>query len=710
MSDTVSNLKYIFSSKSVAIFGASSKPNSVGRSLFNNMLYNGYCGVLYPLNPKISSISGVPCYPNIQEVPGPVDLGIFILPSTVTAGALRDAVDKGIKAAVVISAGFKEIGGDGIKREEELKQIIKEHGIRLVGPNCLGVINTDPDVMMNASFAKTMPKEGNISFVSQSGALCTAVLDYAKGNNFGFAKFISIGNKADVNEIDLLKYLHEDPKTDVILMYVEDLTHGYEFIQVAREITGNLTNPKPILAIKSGRTVKGAQAASSHTGSLSGSDEVYDAIFNQAGIIRAERVEELFDLAIAFAQQPLPKGNRVAIITNAGGPGILATDSCIRMGLELSSLEENTVEDLKKNLPLTANVSNPIDVIGDARHDRYKAALTTIEKDPNVDAILTILTPQDMTDIEAIAWEIVNVAKKFNKPLLANFMGIIDVSKGVEILETNQIPTYIFPESAVKALASMYEYTQWCSRPRTEVRKFDDVDQQTVRKVFDKVWQEKRVHLPEIEALDVLNAYGFPTLPSKLVTTAEEALKAAKSIGYPVVLKVVSPDIIHKVDVGGVVVGIDTHNDLLEAYLDMTNTVQKNVPEAKLWGVNVQKMAKSGTEVIVGMNRDPKFGPVIMFGLGGTFVEALKDVTFRLLPVREFGAYRMIKTIRSYKMLDAFRGKKSKDIDAVAEIIMRLSQLVMDFPEIQEFDMNPIIVYEKGEGCKVADARIILNE
>ncbi|UCG51760.1 MAG: acetate--CoA ligase family protein [Candidatus Latescibacterota bacterium] len=706
----MSNLDSIFSSHSIAVVGASSKPNTVGQSIFSNLLFSGYCGVLYPVNPKAKSISGVRCYANVKEIPGELDLGIFIVPSVVTAQALLEAADKGIKAAIVISAGFKEIGGEGVKREEELKRIVKEHGIKLVGPNCLGVINTDPDVMMNASFAKTMPKEGNISFVSQSGALCTAVLDYAKGNNFGFAKFISIGNKADVNEIDLLKYLHKDPKTDVILMYVEDLMNGYEFIQVARDITGNDENPKPILAIKSGRTDQGAKAASSHTGSLAGSDEVYEAIFNQAGIIRAERVEELFDLAIAFAQQPLPRGKRVAIVTNAGGPGILATDSCIRSGLELASFEETTVEELKKHLPPTANFSNPIDVIGDARHDRYHAALSAVCNDPNVDSVITILTPQDMTDIEDIAWEIVNTSKSCNKPLLANFMGIIDVSKGVQILEENEVPTYIFPESAAKALASMYDYTQWCSRPRTEVRKYDDVDGETVRKIFEKVRQEKRVHLPEIEALEVLKAYGFPTLPSELATSADDALKAAKKMGYPVVLKIVSPDIIHKVDVGGVVVGIDSHNELLDAYLEMTNSVAQKAPKAKLWGVNVQKMASSGTEVIVGMNRDQKFGPLIMFGLGGTFVEALRDVTFRFVPILELGAYRMIQSIRSYKMLEAFRGKKAKDIHAIADIIMRLSQLIMDFPEIQEFDMNPIMVYEEGEGCKVADVRIILNK
>lgn len=703
------NLDSIFYPSSIAVIGASTRDGSVGQSIFSNLLFGKYKGVLYPVNPKAKSINGVKCYASVKDIPEPFDLAVLIVPSNSAPQTLKECVEKGAKGAIIISAGFKEVGGEGVKLENEIKEIVQKANIPLVGPNCLGMINTDPEISINASFAVSMPKEGNIAFISQSGALCTSVLDYAKGLDFGFSKFISIGNKADVNELDLLKYLHNDKKTKVILMYLEDLANGYEFIQTARLITSEGENKKPIIAIKSGTTFQGAKAASSHTGSLTSSDEVYDAIFTQGGILRVERIEDLFDLALGFSQQPLPKGKRVAIITNAGGPGIMATDACIRYGLEISPLKKETVEELKKYLPPTSNFNNPIDVIGDAKADRYDAALKTVIKDENVDGLIVILTPQSMTDTTEIAKKVVETSKASDKPVLATFMGIVDVSSGVEILKKNQIPHYIFPESAAKTLSSMHKYVEWCGRPRTTVMIFQDLDKETAKMEIEKVSKEGRKHMPEIEAIEVLKAYNLPTLPSKLVNSLEDAILAAQEIEFPVVLKVVSPDIIHKLDVGGVAVGIDNANDLLNAYVAMQKNLKEKAPNAKIKGINIQKMAKQGLELIVGVNRDPKFGPVMMFGLGGSFVEALKDITFRLCPIRELGAYKMIEEIRASRMFSEFRGKKAKDKKAIANIIMRTSQLVMDFPQIQELDMNPIFLYEEGEGAVIADARIILK-
>ena len=702
-------LDAIFAPKSVAVVGASTREGTVGKSIFNNLLVSDFQGVLYPVNPKARSIHGVRCYPSVEEIPDTIDMAILIVPSKATPETLRKCVERGAKGAIVISAGFKEVGDEGRKLEDEVKAIVAESGISMVGPNCLGVINTDPTVMMNASFAVSMPEAGNIAFISQSGALCTAVLDYAKGIGLGFSKFISIGNKADVNETHLLQYLHDDPQTDVIMLYVEDLSDGWGFLQAARDITSSDENAKPILAIKSGRTAQGAKAASSHTGSLAGSDIVYDAIFTQAGILRADRMEELFDYAVAFSKLPVPEGPRVAIITNAGGPGIMATDAAIRSDLEMAAFEEKTVKELRKHLPPSSNFSNPIDVIGDARSDRYRAALEAVSRDPNVDSIITILTPQQMTDIEDIAREVVKASEESHKPLMASFIGTVDVSGGVKILEENNIPHYIFPESAAKALSVMEQYRQWRKRPRTEVKAFSDVDTKAAKKVLDKARKDGRLHLPELEAMEVLKAYKIPTLESKLVTSAEEALFAAEEIGFPVVLKIVSPDIIHKFDIKGVYLNLKEPNDLLTAYVEMMKNVKEKMPEARIWGANIQEMAKPGREMIIGMNRDPKFGPILMCGLGGTYVEAIRDVSFRVAPIRELSATGMIRDLRSYALLEAFLGRRPSDKECLAEILERVYQLSVDLPQVEELDMNPIMVYEEGEGCRVADARIIIR-
>ncbi len=706
--NNIKSLDAIFAPKSIAVVGASTRVESVGRAVFNNLLQGEFTGVIYPVNPKTKSISGVRCYSSVLEIPDKVDLAVIIIGPQFIPQMMKECGECGVKGAIIISAGFKEIGGEGIILQEKVKKIAEEYKIRVMGPNCLGVINTDPEIRMNATFATSMPMQGNIGFISQSGALCTAVLDYAKGQHIGFSKFISMGNKLDITENDLLMYLQDDPKTDVILLYLEQLSNGQEFIDICRIITGESKKLKPILAIKSGRTAQGAKAASSHTGSLSGSDEVYDAIFSQGGVLRVETVEELFDYAIAFANQPIPKGNRVAIVTNAGGPGIITTDACIRHGLHLASFSEKTISDIKDKLPSTASLTNPIDVIGDAQHDRYDAAITAVMNDENVDGVITILTPQAMTDTENIAQVILRIGKGSKKPLLSSFMGVVDVSSGVKILESNGMPHYKFPEGAARSLAKMSTYANWLKRPRTEVKNFK-VDKDAALRIIQKARNEKREYLPEIEAFQVFETYGFPLIKFQLADSKEKAIAAAEKIGYPVVMKIASPDIVHKVDVGGVKLNLKSKEEVGNAFDTMMGNVKKAAPNAQIWGVNIQEMLPKGKEVILGMNRDPQFGPLLMFGLGGTYVEIFKDVTFRLAPIRELGAYRMIESIRSYKILQGVRGEKPSDIKSIAETLERLSQLVTEIDDIAELDINPLLVFEEGKGCRVADGRILLR-
>jgi acetyltransferase len=700
------DLEHVFYPKSVAVLGTNRVVGTVPYDIFANILKDSFQGIVYPVSPKERSVAGVRAYKYILDIPDPVDLAILVFPSTVCNLALEQCGQKGVKSAIIISAGFREIGPAGIKREEEIKAIAQKYNISFIGPNCLGVINTDPLSRLNASFARKMPQEGSIAFLSQSGALCTAVLDYAQAKHIGFSKFVSFGNKANINEIDLMRYLKNDPKTKVILVYLEEITDGAGLMNVAREIIRE--TGKPILILKSGRTREGAAAAASHTGSLAGSDEVCDAAFRQAGIIRCTTIEEMFNAAIALAYQPVPQGKRVAIITNAGGPGVLATDAAIAQRLELAKFSEQTTEVFKKSLPATANIKNPVDVIGDARADRYKVALGSALTDPGVDGVFVILTPQSMTDIENIAQEVCTTIGKYDKPGYASFMGEKDVAVGINILQQRSIPHYILPESMCKAYASALffkEHRDQVDEPQAE---FVGVNKPAAADVIRSAMGAGRSYLPEEESNVVLKAFGLPTLPSALARSKDEAMKMAGDIGFPVVMKIVSDDIIHKFDVKGVVLDVRSAEAAGEAYESILRNVAAAKPDAKIKGVFIQKMVMRGEEVILGVKRDPSFGAVIMFGLGGLFVEVFKDVSFRVAPVGPRAAGEMIREIRAYSMLAGARGKKPRDIKAVEECIQRLSLLALELPEIKELDINPLIVSDEGAGCYVADARIML--
>lgn len=711
------SIEAIFSPRSVAVVGASTTPGKVGHDIFENILKGGFQGTLYPVNPGARSILSVRAYPSVKEIPDEIDLAIIILPPRFAVGAVEEAIEKKVKGIVIVSAGFREVGPEGRAVEDKIVAMCREAGIRMVGPNCLGVINPQSMVRLNASFSARMPESGNISFISQSGALCTAVLDFAGDRDFGFSKFISIGNKADVDELDLLRYLHNDLDTNCIMMYIEELRRGPEFIETVKQITSG-DRPTPVLAIKSGRTIAGAQAAASHTGALAGTEAVYDAIFEQCGIIRCDSINELFDFANAFAYKAestmgkmtrkIPNGNRVAIVTNAGGPGIVATDMTVSSGLQLAAFKKETIDALESHLPSAANVHNPVDVIGDAAADRYENALAAVIRDEGVDGALVILTPQSMTNSLGTAEAIARIARRSHKPILCSFMGIVDVSAGVEFLQEQGYPVYRFPESAAKAFGALYRYSQWLNRQQLAQHKFDH-QKAKADEVIKKCLADGRTAIGELEGAEILSCYGFNVLPTKLATNENDAASLAEEMGFPVVMKIVSPQILHKSDAGGVVVNIKDAKSAKDAYRQIVKNAKAYKTDAQIDGVLVVKMAPKGREVILGMNRYPIFGPLLMFGFGGIFVEVFKDVTFRLAPIGRNEARRMVTAIKAYKLLQGYRGEAPADIEELEKCLVRLSDLATSHPEIQELDINPMLAHNKGEGVTVADCRMILK-
>jgi acetyl coenzyme A synthetase (ADP forming)-like protein len=696
-------LDAFFTPKSVAVIGASRDPSKLGYSVVNNLIESGYASShkVYPINPKADEILDLKAYPSVLDVPGEIDLAVLVIPYKFVPAAIRESGEKGIPAAVVITAGFREAGHEGLERERELLRIAKEYGMRVIGPNCLGVIDTY--CPMNASFAAGTPPKGPMNFMSQSGALGTAVLDIALAGRLGFSKFVSLGNKADVSEIDLLEQWSDDPNANVLMMYIEGVPDGQRFIEVARRVS----KLKPIVAVKSGVTQAGSRAVSSHTGSLAGSEQAYVAAFKQAGVIRAATMEELFDFSLAFAFQPALPGDRIAIITNAGGPGILATDAIERAGLRIARFENETLKALETYLPDAASAANPVDVLGDAVADRYKFAIDTVAKDPNVDGMLVILTPQAMTDIVGTAEAIAGLSESWDKPVWSCFMGEAEVAKGIKILTARQVPNYPFPERAVSAIRAMAEYRDLKAQPLPVFKNYP-VDKEAVAEVFKKVRDDQRVTIGDFEARAILDAYGFTIPRSELAKDADEAVRLAGEIGYPVVLKIASPDILHKTDVGGVKVNLGSAEEVRDAFDLMVYRAQRYVPGAHIWGCLVQEMTAKGMEVLVGMNRDPQFGPLVTFALGGIYVEVLKDATFRIAPFSRDEACTMLDEIRARALLDGVRGAPPVDKEATVDALLRIGQLVQDFPEIVELDINPLMVLEQGQGAVAIDMRLVL--
>ena len=695
-------LEAIFAPQSVAVVGASPDPTKLGHRVLRNVADNGYPGRIIPIHPTATQILNFPTYPSIDAVPGPVDLAVIVVPAQAVLPVVEACGRHGVRGLVVITAGFKEVGGAGKELERALLARVRHYGMRMVGPNCLGLIDTTSQ--LNASFAALMPNAGQIAFMSQSGALCTAILDWSKSEGIGFSRFVSLGNKADVNEVSLLQAWGSDPTNRVILAYLEGISDGAAFIQTARQVT----RQTPVIAIKSGTTQAGTRAISSHTGSLAGSEHAYEAAFSQSGILRARSMEELFDFALAFAYQPLIAGRRLAIVTNAGGPGIIATDAAERSGLALAQFTPATIELLQRDLPAAASVFNPIDVIGDARADRYRVALAAALADPHVDAALVLFTPQAGSEPEETARVVAELAANQPKPVLTSYMGAASLGPALKLLNQQRIPNYAFPERAISALHAMARQREWSERPAGEYVSFD-ADQARVRAVFARVRAAGRVELGEIEAREVIEAYGMRLPQSQLARSPDEAAAIASAIGFPVVMKIASPSILHKSDIGGVRVGVPDASAARDIYELIEYRARKYNPDATIWGVLVQEQVRKGREVLVGVNRDPQFGPLVVFGLGGIYVEVLKDVAFRLAPITREEAREQIHAIRAFPLLKGVRGEPPADLAAAEEIVLRVSQLVTDFPEIVEMDINPLVLHNQGEGAIVLDARIILQ-
>lgn len=697
-------LDAIFRPKSVAVIGASSTPGKVGYVLANNLLKSGYDAPIYLVNVKGGEILGQQAYKSINDIPGDVELAVICIPSKFVLSTVEECGEKGVKALIVISAGFKETGHEGAELEKKLVETAHKYGMRIQGPNCLGAINTH--VPYDLSFASTLPKKGSIGFVTQSGALGTAILDWIIAEEIGFGSIISLGNKADLDEVDFIEAMAEDPDIKVILLYLESIERGRKFLEVASEIV----KKKPIMVVKGGTSSAGAKAAGSHTGALVGSFLAYQKAFDKTGVILSESMEDLFNYAVAFTEQSLPEDEGIAIVTNAGGPGILSTDLIEKLGLKMASLTDETRQFLKENLPSAAATGNPVDILGDALPDRYAIALEASLKDENVHSVLVLLTPQAMTDSLTTAEHIVDISKKYkDKPIVTVFMGGDWVAEAAEYLKDNGVPCYNFPEKGVKTLDALYQYARHLKLPELEPPEFPDINREKVATIFKEAQEDGRKVLFPHEAMQVAKAYGIPAPGSALATTADEAVKYADEMGYPVVMKVVSPDIMHKSDIGGVELNLTNSNMVRIAFEEIMRKSRKAQPLAKIYGITVDQMVPKGKEMIIGMSRDPQFGPMVMFGLGGIYVNFLKDVAFRLAPMNEREAQEMMEETRSYSLLKGVRGEPPSDIDAIREAILRVGHLVWDFPELKDLDINPIFVYNEGKGVSALDVKITLS-
>ncbi|RJX17364.1 MAG: CoA-binding protein [Desulforudis sp.] len=697
-------LTSFFSPQSVAIIGASKAREKIGNIILRNVIESGYGGKIYPVNPKESEIEGYPAFRSIDEIPGGVELAVVSVPAPHVLPVIETCGQSSVKNAVVISAGFKEIGKEGLVREKELVALGEKYGMRILGPNCVGVMDTHTP--LNASFAAGFPQRGEIAFISQSGAMLVAILDWSLGSGLGFSKFVSLGNKADLDEADFILDAADDPTTKVILCYIEDVSDGERFLDVARRVS----RLKPVIILKSGASQAGAQAASSHTGALAGSDLAYETAFRQTGIIRARDMAELFDLATAFAKQPIPKGDRLAIVTNAGGPGIVATDTAEAQGLTMTRFNKDTLDALAEKLPREANIYNPVDVLGDARHDRFRFAMERVLADPNVDAMVVLVCPTATSEPVETAEAIVGVARAYpDKPVFGVYMGGPTLEPGAQLLARGQVPSFIFPEVAVSAVAGMARYRKIKERNVSEpLPDFEGLDKDTVRRVFNEARADGRVVLLGSEGATVAEAYGIPAAPTRLATRAEEAVAIAEELGYPIVLKVASPKIIHKTDIGGVRMGLETPGEVMAGFWAVMSNVQRSLPNVIPHGIDVQKMSPKGTEIIIGMSRDVHFGPLIAFGLGGIYVNLLKDVSFRLAHVLTLAEIQeMILETKAYTLLRGYRGQKPRDIPALVEIIARVARLVLDFPEITEMDINPVFAYPSG--ASALDVKITIS-
>lgn len=694
-------LDKIMKPKAIAVVGASTKAHTIGSDIVKRLKEYNFTGNIYPVNPKGGEIEGLTAYTGIKEIPGEVDLAIIVIAQKFVLQAIDDCHEKGIKGVCIISAGFKEAGEEGAQAEKDLVSKLQEYGMRCVGPNCLGVVNTDPAIRMDGCFAETLPERGHIGFVSQSGALGGGILNILKDLNLGFAQFISIGNQADVNAETAIEYWENEDDVQQMLLYMESIQNPANF----RKLATRISKKKPILALKAGRSAAGASAASSHTGSLAGADKAANALLMQSGVIREYSLKDLFSTAKVFANCPIPKGDRVAIITNSGGPGIMATDAVCEYGMQIAPISEATKDKLRSFLPAAASVKNPIDMIASAPIEHYKQTLETVIADENVDMIITIYLPfLGLKDID-VAEALMEIKKAHpEKPVIGVFMTKSEFFTKISNMDVN-MPFFMYAEEAVDGLKRLNQQRLWMDRPEGKSPCYD-VDKAKAEMILKAALAENRDQLTTLESIDMLEAYGIRACKYGLATTKEQAVSLADGIGYPVVMKMTSKTTSHKTDVGGVVVNIQSSEQLAEEYDALMIRLEKAGCLEGLEGVIVQEMVKGNREMVCGIATDPQFGPMMMFGLGGVFIETMKDVTFRIAPLTDIDAAEMIRSVKAYELLKGARGTKPAQIDQIQETILRLSQMVSDFKFIDELDINPLLISEKtGEGIAV-DGRI----
>jgi acetyltransferase len=696
-------LNNFFNPQSLAVIGASESKGKVGHAVIKNIIDFGFPGKIYPVNPKAEKIMGISAYPSIGDIQESIDLCIMIIPPKAVLEAIEQCGKAGIHSIVIISAGFKETGPEGAKLEYDLINRARKWNMRIIGPNCVGIVNTS--ARLNATFSANIPPKGDISIVSQSGAILTSIIDYATGENTGFSKMISLGNEADITETEVLEFLGDDPDTNVIAGYIEGVKNGLKFISVTKEVSKR----KPIIILKSGNSNAGARAVSSHTGTLAGTEKAFKAAFIKSSIIRAGSIEELLGYAKSFSYQPIPEGDRLAIITNAGGPGILAADACDMSTIKMASFSNDTVKRLRELLPPLCSIYNPVDVVGDADAKRFSIALKTVAEDRGVDGLLVILTPQEMTDAKGTAQAVVDTFHEYGKTTFTSFMGKVSVKEGADFLDKNRIPNIFFPEKAVRCFETMAQYKRGLERssdeefsfPINKVKAKDTIDKYLKRRIFTLGYEESK---------DIILSYDFRMPKSAIARNTDEAVFYSGEIGYPVAMKIVSPDILHKTDVGGVVTRLKDRDEVRNAFEKMMSSVKRYMPNAFISGVSIQEMITDGKEVIIGFTRDQSFGPMLMFGMGGIYVEALKDVSFRLCPLNRFDADSMISEIKSFPLLKGIRGEKECDLRSLHDAIIKFSYLSIDFPEVIEGEINPLIVRPKGNGVIAIDSRFRLKE
>lgn len=694
---------------SVAVIGASRDPESVGGAVFRNLLGAAFHGAVFPVNPNAASVGGVLAYPSVLDVPSDIDLAVIVVPAARVLDVVDDCGKKNVRGLVIISAGFGEAGPEGIERERLLKQKVVSHGMRLIGPNCLGIVNSEPNVRLDATFSPVRPPMGNLALGSQSGALGLALLDYANSINLGISHFVSIGNSVDISSNDLLEFWEDDENVDVILLYLESFGHPRKFSRIVRR----LSRKKPIVAVKAGKSQVGARAASSHTGALAAADVAVDALFREAGVIRVDTIDGMFDVAQALAYQPIPKGPNVGIITNAGGPGVLAADACVGMGLNVPTLSKQTQDKLREFLPREAALGNPVDMIASAEPQAYEKALSIMLRDRDLDAILLIYIPPLVTRPEDVAASIRRAMSGYRgkKPVLANFMMSAGSRVDLRIDDKRYVPSYIFPESAVRALARAYHYSVHRRRPEGRIPKFPEVDAEKARRALEdstKLTREGTWLLPEV-AEDLLKEYGIPMIDTRIAASAEEAVEQALTLDVPIAMKVRSSSVVHKTELGAIALGLMTEKEIKLAFHDIMRRLKAAGLREQAQGVVLQPMVEGAQEVIVGMSQDPVFGPLVMAGMGGTEVELLKDVAFSLHPVTDVDADQMLRQLKSFPLLEGWRNNPVRDVDALKEVLLRFSALIEDFPEIDQMEINPLMVFEKGHGCVAVDVRVFVK-